>query len=99
MQSNAVSRHKFLLFCMAFCGVTLALSHNTRAIALGIGDSHELGSLWPGVQKKTDNQDKALSVNHLIGMALGAIEVSRGEVYFRSSHDFESLPAAAGAHN
>jgi len=73
--------------------------HDARAFALGIGDSHELGFLWPGIQKKTDNQDKAFYVNHLVGMALGVIEVDRGEVYFRSSHSFESLPPAAWAHN
>ena len=73
--------------------------HDAMAFALGIGDSHELGFLWPGIQKKTDNQDKPLYVNHLIGMALGVIEVDHGEVYFRSSHSFESLPPAAWAHN
>jgi len=99
MRSNTVLRNKFLLFCMAFCGVALVPSHDAKAIGLGIGDSHELGFLWPGIQKKTDNQDKASSVNHLIGMALGMIEVSHGEVYFRSNHDFESLPAATSGRN
>src|SRR6266487_1417537 len=99
MQSNAVSKHNVLLLCMAFCGAMLAPSHEARVFAVDIGDSHELGFLWPGIQKKTDNQDNVLYVNHLIGMALGTIEVARGEVYFRSSHGFESLPAAAWAHN
>jgi hypothetical protein len=97
MQSNAVSRDKFLLLCMAFCGAMLAPSHDAKAVALGVGDSHELGFLWPGVQRKTDNQNKATCVSHLIGMALGAIDVANGEVYFRSNHGFKSLPTAARA--
>src|SRR4029077_3675567 len=95
MQSNPVSRHKFLLLCMAFCGAVLGPSYDAKALALGVGDSHELGFLWPGIQSKTDNQDKAIYVNHLIGMAVGAIDVANGEVYFRSSHGFKSLPTAA----
>ena len=99
MQSNLVSRHKFLLLCMAFCAAMLAPSYDAKASALGIGDSHELGFLWPGIQKKTANQDKVNYVNHLIGMALGTIEIAKGEVYFRSSHGFKILPAAAQALN
>jgi hypothetical protein len=34
-------------------------------------------------------------VNHLLGMALGAINIANGQVYFRSNHAFESLPAAS----
>jgi hypothetical protein len=97
MQIEAVLRHKFLLVCMVFCGAMLASSHDARA--LSIGDSHELGFLWPGIQKKTDNQNKVIYVNHLIGMALGTIDIANGEVYFRSSHGFEFLPAAARASN
>lgn len=84
---------------MAFCAAMLAPSHDAKAFALGIGDSHELGFLWPGVQRKTDNQDKAIYVNHLIGMAAGAIDVGNGEVYFRSNNSFTSLPTVAQAHN
>jgi hypothetical protein len=80
MRSSSVSKHKFLLLCMAFCGAILVSSQDARALT--IAESHELGFLWPGIQKKTDNQDKAVYVNHLIGMALGTIEVARGEVYF-----------------
>ena len=75
----------------------LASGHEARA--LSIGDSQELGFLWPGVQGKTDNQKKVNYVNHLIGMALGAIDVANGEVYFRSNHGFKSLPTAARALN
>jgi len=98
MQSNPVSRHKFLLY-VAFCGAMLAPSHDAKAFALGVGDSHELGFLWPGIQPKTDNQDKAIYVDHLIGMAVGAIDVANGEVYFRSNNSFTSLPTTAQSHN
>jgi hypothetical protein len=99
MQSNAVSRPKSLLLCMAFWGAMLAPSHDAKAFALGVGDSNELGFLWPGIQRKTDNQEKAIYVNHLIGMAVGAIDVGNGEVYFRSNNGFKSLPTAARALN
>jgi len=93
MQMNSGPRHKFLLLGIAFCMAMLASGHDARA--LGIGDSQELGFLWPGVQGKTDNQKKVNYVNHLIGMAVGTIDVANGEVYSRSNHGFESLPAAA----
>jgi len=51
MQSNAVSKHKVLLLCIAFCSAMLAPSHDARALAVGLGDPHELGFLWPGKQK------------------------------------------------
>jgi hypothetical protein len=95
MQTDAVSRHKFFLLCIVFCGAIFASSHDARALT--IGDSHELGFIWPGMQKKTDNQNKAIYLNHLIGMALGATDIGNGEVYFRSSQGFESLPAAGRA--
>ena len=98
MQSDAVSRNKFFLLCMAFCGAMLAPSHDAKAVALSVGDSHEVGFLWPGTQTKTDNQNKAIYVNQLIGMAVGAINVGNGEVYFRSNNSFTSLPSAAQAH-
>jgi hypothetical protein len=99
MQSNAVSKHKVPLLCIAFCGVMLASSHDAKAFALGMGDSHELGFLWPGIQKKSGDQNRATYLNHLLGMALGAINIANGQVYFRSNHAFESLPAAARARN
>src|SRR6185312_7828523 len=99
MQSNEVSRHKFFLLCIVFCGAMLVPSHDSKASALGIGDSRQLGFLWPGMQRKTDSQSKATYVNHLIGMALGAVDVANGEVYFRSNHGFKSLSAAARALN
>ena len=74
-------------------------SHDAKAAALGIGDSHQLGFLWPGIQGKTDNQNKATYVNHLLSMAVGAVDVASGEVYFRSSHDFKYLPSAGSGVN
>jgi hypothetical protein len=94
LRANGVSRHKFLLLCIAFSGAMFAPSHNTKAIGLRIGDSHELGFLWPGVQKKSDRQNSAIYVNHLVGMALGDIDIGNGEVYFRSNNAFNSLPTA-----
>jgi hypothetical protein len=84
---------------MAFFGAMLAPSRDASAFGLEIGDSYEVGSLWPGIQKKSSNQDKASYVNHLLGMAVGAVDVVRGQVYFRSSHGFEFLPPAVQAHN
>ena len=99
MRSNPVSKHKILLLCIAFCGAILASSHDAKALALGMGDSHALGLLWPGIQKKSGDQNRATYVNHLLGMALGAINIANGQVYFRSSHAFKSLPPATQAHN
>jgi hypothetical protein len=82
---------------MIFCGAMLVPSHDSKATALGIGDSSQVGFLWPGAQRKTDNQSKATYVNHLIGMALGAVDIANGEVYFRSNHGFKSLPSAVSA--
>ena len=94
MRATGLSRHKFLLLCIAFCGATFMPSHNTKAVGLGIGDSHELGFLWPGIQRKSDRQNVAIYVNHLIGMALGDISIGNGQVYFRSNNAFNSLPTA-----
>ena len=47
--------------------------------------------------KEKDNQNKIIYVNHLIGIALGAVDVANGEVYSRSTHGFKYLPAAARA--
>lgn len=80
---------------MVFCGAMLA--PGCDASTLGIGDSHEPGFLWPGIQKKSSNQNKVTYVNHLVGMALGAINIADGQVYFRSNDAFESVPAASWA--
>jgi len=70
---------------MAFCGAMLAPSHDAKAFGLGVGDSHELGFLWPGIQRKTDNQNKAIYVNHLIGMAVGA---DQGFIIYRGVTEY-----------
>jgi len=99
MRPNVVSRHKFLLLCIVFCGAMLAPGHDARAFALGLGDSRDLGFLLPGTQKKSSDQDKGKYVNHLLGMALGTIDIANGQVYFRSNNGFESLPSAVLAAN
>jgi hypothetical protein len=99
MQRDYFSKHRFLVVCLVFCGAMLTSSHDARALSLRIGDSSELGSLWPGIQHKTDNQNKIIYVNHLIGMARGAIDVSHGEIYSRSNNGFKSLPTATQAIN
>ncbi len=75
----------------------LALSHNASALPLNIGDSHELGFLWPALP--SGNQNKVTYVNHLLGMALGSIDAANGQIYFRSTHAFGSLPTATWALN
>jgi hypothetical protein len=91
MKSIAL-KHK-LSICTAVCAAFLALSHN--ASALSVGDSHELGFLWPGLP--IGNQNNATYVNHLVGMALGAFDIANGQIYFRSNNTFSSLPTAGSA--
>jgi len=93
MKSIAL-KHK-LSICTAVCAAFLALTHN--ASALSVGDSHELGFLWPGLS--IGNQNNATYVNHLVGMALGAFDVANGQIYFRSNNTFSSLPTAVSALN
>lgn len=94
MKTTAAPRTRLLL-CLATCAAVLAFSHN--ASALSIGDSHELGFLWPGIP--SGNQNKVTYVNHLVGMALGTIDIANGQIYFRSTHAFGSLPTATWALN
>jgi hypothetical protein len=99
METNARSRHKILLLCLGFYAAIVGASNCAGAVAFGVGDSHEVGFLWPGVQKKPAAQNRSVYVNHLIGMALGVINITDGQVYFRSSHAFDALPTAVQAHN
>jgi hypothetical protein len=92
---NSIALRYRLALCMATCAAFLAFGHN--ASALSVGDSHELGFLWPGAQ--IGNQNNVTYVNHLLGMALGAIEVANNQIYFRSNNTFGSLPAAVWALN
>lgn len=82
-----------LLLCVAICAAALTVSHN--ASALSVGDSHELGFLWPGAP--IGNQNNVTYVNHLVGMALGSIDIANGQIYFRSNNTFSSLPTAVSA--
>jgi hypothetical protein len=97
MKVRTVPRHKPLLLCAVLCAAMLAFSHNASALSLNVGDSHELGFLWPGVP--SGNQDRVTYVNHLVGMALGAIDIANGQIYFRSNNAFNSLPTATWALN
>lgn len=92
MNSSFASKHKLWL-CLAACAAALTFSHS--ASALTVGDSHELGYLWPG--QPIGNQNNTTYVNHLVGMALGAIDVFNGQIFLRSNHAFGSLPTAAWA--
>jgi VPDSG-CTERM motif len=92
MKSIAL-KHKLSL-CMATCAALLAFSHN--ASALSVGDSHELGFIWPGIP---GNQNNVTYVNHLIGMALGGFDIANGQIYSRSNNSFGSLPTAVWALN
>jgi hypothetical protein len=92
-----IASSRKLLLCMATCAAMLALSHNASALPLNVGDSHELGFLWPALP--SGNQNKVTYVNHLIGMALGSIDIANGQIYFRSTHAFGSLPTATWALN
>ena len=91
MKISTAPRRKLLL-CIAICAAALAFGHNARA--LSIGDTHELGYVWPGVPS-----GNALYVNHLIGMALGTINTANGQIYHRSNNAFGSLPTAVFDHN
>jgi VPDSG-CTERM motif len=75
----------------------LAVSHNASALSLTVGDSHELGFLWPGIP--SGNQQRVTYVNHLVGMALGGFDIANGQLYFRSNNAFSPLPTATWALN
>jgi VPDSG-CTERM motif len=95
MKIRTVPKHKPLLLCMVLCAAMLAFGHN--ASALSVGDSHELGFLWPGIP--VGIQNNTTYVNHLIGMALGTTNTANGQIYFRSNNSFGSLPSAVWALN
>src|SRR5438132_10611749 len=89
---KSIAPRKFALLSAIFCAVMLAFAHN--ASALSIGDTHELGYVWPGVPS-----GNALYVNHLIGMALGTIDAANGQIYHRSTNVLGSLPTAIVDHS
>ncbi len=86
---------KSTLVCIALFGALLAFADTARAVT--IGSSNELGFVFPGIP--SSNQDKENYVNHLIGMALGAIDLANGQVYQRSTNAFGGLPNAVWALN
>jgi VPDSG-CTERM motif len=92
---KSIAPHKLALLSAAFCAVMLAFEHN--ASALSIGDTHELGYVWPGVS--SGDAQRTLYVNHLIGMILGTIDIANGQIYHRSNNAFGSLPTAIFDHN
>ena len=83
---------KTSIICTAFCAAMLAFSHDAHALALTVGDSHELGSVMNGWS--SGDSDKLTYVNHLIGMALGTSEQAGGQKYVRSNNAFASLTQA-----
>ena len=87
MKISTAPRNKLLL-CIAICAAALAVSHNANA--LSIGDSHELGFLLPS----GSSGNQSTYVNHLVGMALGSIDIANGQVYFRSNNAFGPTPTA-----
>jgi hypothetical protein len=87
-------KHKLTL-CAFVCAAFVAFGHN--ASALSVGDSHELGFIWPG--GPNGNQNNTTYVNHLIGMACGAFDIANNQLYFRSNNSFGSLPNAVWALN
>jgi hypothetical protein len=79
---------------MAACAATFAFGHNANALTLSIGDSHELGYVW---STQSSGNNSTTYVNHLVGMALGSIDIGIGQTYWRSNNAFGSLPTAIAA--
>jgi VPDSG-CTERM motif len=88
---------KLALFCTGIAAALFTFSHSANAIALEIGDSHELGFVNYGIP--SGDGDRLNYVNHLIGMALNSNDKADGQTYFRSNNAFSQLPQAvlAGA--
>lgn len=92
-----MSTKKFAIISAALCAVMLTISQGANAIALSIGDGHELGFVDAGIP--SGDADRTLYVNHLIHMALGASDSGDGQDYSRSNNDFGALPDAVFAMN
>ena len=95
LSMKSIARKHKLSLCTLTCAAFLAFGHN--ASALSVGDSHELGFLWPG--GPSGNQNNVTYVNHLLGMALNTIDIANGQIYSRSNNAFSSLPTAVWASN
>jgi hypothetical protein len=78
MKISTSPRSRLFLY-IAICGAALGVSHNANA--LSIGDSHELGFVLPSGPAV----NQSTYVNHLVGMALGSIDIANGQIYFRSN--------------
>jgi hypothetical protein len=91
MKTNTFPKAKSFLLCVVFCAAMLAVSQPANAV--NIGDSHELGFLLPS--GLSGNQ--STYVNHLVGMALGSIDIANGQIYFRSNNAFSPLATAVQA--
>ena len=83
---------KTSVICMAFCAAMLAFSHDAYALALTVGDSHELGLVVNGWS--SGDSDRLAYVNHLIDMAVGTSGQANGQKYARSNNDFGPLTQA-----
>ena len=92
MKINSIPTSKLALFCTAIAGALFTFSQSANAIALQIGDSHELGFVNYGIP--AGDGDRLTYVNHLIGMALGTSDKADGQTYFRSNNAFSQLPQA-----
>jgi|SRR5262245_37558808 len=88
MEANTFPKPKLLLLCAALSAAMLTVTHDAKA--LSIGDSHELGFLLPS----GPSGNQTTYVNHLVGMAVGSIDIANGMIYFRSTNVFSPLPSA-----
>jgi len=90
MKLNIIPITKLSLLCTALAGALLAFSPSTQALT--IGDAHELGFVQYGIP--SGDLDRLTYVNHLVHMGLGGHDFADGQEYFRSMHNFGSLPNA-----
>lgn len=81
-----------LILGVAFCGALLAFAPKANAIALTIGDSHELGFINFGIP--AGDSDITSYLNHLIGMSLSSANSFSGQDFTRSGNSFSPLDAA-----
>jgi hypothetical protein len=100
MKLNIIPTNKLALLSAAVGAVMLAFSQNASALSvpmpatinLTIGDAHELGFVQYGIP--SGDADRLTYVNHLVHMGLGGHDFADGQEYFRSMHNFGSLPDA-----
>jgi hypothetical protein len=95
MNINLIPTKKLAMLSMVLCAVTLAFSHNAKALT--IGDNQELGKIFFGIP--SGDADRTAYTNHLIGMALGTQDNALGQHFIRSNNSFGALPTAVFALN